>query len=38
MIFEITLERMIVFFLILAVGFVAAKLNVIGRVQPTQVE
>ena len=31
MIFEITLERMIVFFLILAVGFVAAKLNVIGR-------
>lgn len=31
MIFAITLERMLVFFLILAVGFAAARLGVIGR-------
>lgn len=31
MIFDITLERMLVFFLILAVGFAAARLGVIGR-------
>lgn len=31
MIFSLTLERMLVFFLILAVGFAAAKLGVIGR-------